>query len=154
MKTEPNIPGEIVLGDREFSVRRGFAVNVWLIAAALISALGDVIFSHAVWQWPAGWRLLILFAPFVAVALWVRCLVRWFRGMDELHRGITLTALLLAVSATLFYFLLWFRLEVTGLSELIFGRRLGWGMGTVSFGILLFSIFYGFGHRILSRRFQ
>ena len=53
-------------------------------------------------------------APFAAILLWVRDLVRWIRGMDELHRRITLAAVLFAVSATFFFVMLWHRLEVAG----------------------------------------
>jgi hypothetical protein len=154
MNSQTNIPGEMVIGDREFSLQRSWKLNTWLVVAAAISALCDVIYSPVVRQWPVAWRLAVVLVPFVALALWVRSLARWIRGMDELQRRITISTFLFAVSGTLLYILLWFRLEVTGLFEAIIGQRLGWGMGTVSFGILTFSVIYGVGHRIFTRRYQ
>lgn len=155
MNAKPNVPGEAVIGDREFSLRKSWSVNVWLCVAALTSALCDVVYSPVVRQWPMALRLAIVAVEFGAVLLWVRRLAFWIRGMDEMHRRLTLTTFLFSVSATLLFFLLWFRLEVGGFFEAILGQRLGWGMGTVSFGILMHSIFYGLGHcLIFNRRYQ
>lgn len=155
MNNKPNIPGEIVLADKEFSLPKAWKVNVWLFVATLTSALADVIYSHALRQWSIGWRVAILLFEFAAVLLWVRRLGEWIRGMDEMHRQVTLATFMFSVSATLLFTLLWLRLEVGDFFEAIVGARLGFGMGTLSFAILMHSIFYGVGHyAIFNRRFK
>jgi hypothetical protein len=150
-----NIPGEIVIADQEFSLRKAWMVNAWLFVAALTSALSDVIYSQALRQWPVGLRLGILLFEYAAVLLWVRRLARWIRGMDEMHRQVTLATLLFSVSATLIFTLLWLRLEVGGFFEALIGAHTGFGMGTLSFAILGHSIFYGIGHYLIfNRRFK
>jgi hypothetical protein len=100
MNNKPNIPGEIFLGEKEYSWRADWKVNGWLFVATLISCFSDIIFHHAVWQWPLGYRVCIVLAQFLAILLWARSLTRWIRGMDELHRRITTSAVLFAISAT------------------------------------------------------
>jgi hypothetical protein len=152
MNTQPNIPGEIVIADREFSLRKAWDVNGWLGVAALTSALSDVVYSPALRQWPVGWRLAILLFEYAAVLLWVRRLAVWIRGMDEMHRQITLATLLFSVGSTLLFTLLWLRLEVGGFFEALAGGRTGFGMGTLGFAILVHSVFFGLGHYLIFNR--
>ncbi len=152
MNKQPNIPGEIVIADQEFSLPKAWKVNAWLFVAALTSALSDVIYSQALRQWPIGVRLAILIFEYGAVVLWVRRLVVWIHGMDEMHRQVTLATFLFSVSATLIFTLLWLRLEVGGFFEALVGARTGFGMGTLSFAILVHSIFYEIGHYLIFNR--
>jgi len=155
MHTKPNIPGEIVIADQEFSLPKAWRVNAWLGVAALTSALSDVIYSAEIRQWPVGLRLAILLFEYAAVLLWVRRLAVWIRGMDEMHRQVTLATFLFSVSATLLFTLLWLRLEVGGFFESLIGARTGFGMGTLSFAILAHSVFFGLGHYLIfNRRFK
>ncbi len=155
MNTKPNIPGEIVIADQEFSLKKAWNVNAWLFAAALTSALSDVIYSAELRHWPVVGRLAVLIFEYAAVLLWVRRLVKWIRGMDEMHRQMTLATFLFSVTATLLFTLLWLRLEVGDFFEALFGCRTGFGMGTLSFAILVHSIFYGVGHfLIFNRRYK
>jgi len=152
MNTKPNIPGEVVIADREFSLAKAWNVNAWLCVAALTSALGDVVYSAELRQWPAGVRLGILLFEYAALLLWVRRLVIWVRGMDEMHRQTTLATFIFSVTATLLFTLLWLRLEVGGFFEAFLGGRTGFGMGTLSFAILVHSFFFGLGHRFIFNR--
>ena len=155
MNTKPNVPGEIVIADREFSLLKAWNVNAWLFVAALTSALSDVIYSAELRHWPVVCRLSVLIFEFAAVLLWVRRLARWIRGMDEMHRQMTLATFLFSVTATLLFTLLWLRLEVGDFFEALFGGRTGFGMGTLSFAILIHSVFYGVGHfLIFNRRYK
>jgi len=120
MNNRPNIPNEIYWG-KEYSWRMDQKVNGWLIAATIISAFADVMFPHLVRQWPLGWRIGIVLAEFIALALWARALTLWIRGMDELHRGITTSAILSAIGATFFFLMLWHRLDRAGLFNVVFG---------------------------------
>ena len=120
--------------------------------AALTSALSDVIYSAELRHWPMAGRLAVFIFEYAAVLLWVRRLVKWIRGMDEMHRQMTLATLLFSVTSTLLFTLFWLRLEVGGFFEAIIGCRTGFGMGTLSFAILFHSIFYGVGHLLIFNR--
>jgi hypothetical protein len=127
MNTKPNIPDEIFLGGSKlYSWRTDLQANGWLMVAILISAASEIIFSHRVRRLDITLRTLIALAPFLVLLLWMRNLAQWIRCMDELHRRITLAAVLFAVSATFFFVMLWHRLEVAGFFEAICPGRKGW----------------------------
>src|SRR5258708_136927 len=120
MNNKPNIPGEIFLGEKEYSWRKDWQVNGWLFVATLISAFSDIIYGSVVKQWPEVWRVMLVLGQFAAILLWARNLIHWVRGMDELHRRITTTAILFATNATFFVLMLWHRLEAAGLFASLF----------------------------------
>src|SRR5882724_9006376 len=105
---------------KEYSWRMDSKVNGWLALAAVISSLADILFAHTVKQWPLEARVGVVFAEFLALALWARSMTRWIRGMDEMHRRITTSVMLAAVGATFFFMLLWHRLDREGLFNAIF----------------------------------
>ena len=158
MNTKPNVPDEIWLGKKEYSARTDWRVNGWLFVAAIISGVSDIVFPHVVRQWPVAARALIALIPFVALLLWVRSLTRWIRGMDELHRRITVAATFFSVSATFFFVVLWHRLERAGVFQAIFPRgddsAVGWDIGTVGHIFLLMTFCYFLSYRIFNRRYQ
>ena len=157
MNAKPNVPGEIFLGEKEYSWRADWRVNGWLFVATIISALADVMFPHVVRQWPLGGRAAIVVAEFLAIALWAHGLTRWIRGMDELHRRITTSAVLFSVSATFFFLMLWHRLERAGLFDAILpGSKtgVGWDICTVGHGFLLLTLFYFAGFSFFNRRYK
>src|SRR5262245_61316272 len=122
MNNKPNVPGEIFLGEKEYSWRSDWKVNGWLFVATLISAFADIMFPHIVRQWPLGLRVSVVFAEFFAIALWARALVRWIRGMDEMHRRITASAVMFSLGSTFFFLMLWHRLDAAGLFIAAFGQ--------------------------------
>lgn len=157
MNKQLNIPGEIFLGEKSYSWRADWRVNGWLFVATLISAFGDIIFHHAVWQWPLAGRVALELAQFLALALWGRNLIRWIRGMDELHRQIVTAAVLFAVGATFFVLLLWHRLDVVGFFNAVFGQPKSggsWDICTVGHGFLVLTLFYFLGYAIFNRRYK
>jgi hypothetical protein len=157
MNIKPNVPGEIFMGEKEYSWRADWNVNGWLFVATIISALCDVMFPHAVRQWPLGWRISVVCAEFLAIALWARSLTLWIRGMDEMHRRITVSAVLFAVSATFFFAMLWHRLDRAGLFDAIFPKPKnggGWDICTVGHEFLLLTLFYFIGHGVFNRRYK
>lgn len=157
MNEKVNVPGGIFLGNKEYSLRMDWQVNGWLFLATLISAFCDIIFAQAVRQWPLGWRIGIVLAEFSAIALWARSLVRWIRGMDEMHSRITITSVLFAVSATFFFVMLWHRLDAAGLFNAIFptpGNGGSWDIATVGHAFLLLTLFYFIGHTFFNRRYK
>src|SRR3954470_6805691 len=114
MDKKPNVPGEICLGEKEHSWRIDWQGNSWAFVAKLISAFSDIVFANVVRQWPLEMRVSVVIVEFFAVGLWVRSLVRWIRGMDEMHRRITVAAILFAISAAFFFLMLWRRLDAAG----------------------------------------
>jgi hypothetical protein len=157
MNIKPNVPGEIFMGEKEYSWRADWKVNGWLFVATLISAFADIIFAHIVRQWPLGWRVGIVCAEFAAIALWARSLTHWICGMDEMHRRITTSAVLFAVSATFFFIMLWHRLDRAGLFDAIFPKPKaggGWDICTVGHEFLLLTLFYFLGHTVFNRRYK
>jgi cytosine/uracil/thiamine/allantoin permease len=157
MNSKPNVPGDIFMGEKEYSWRKDWNVNGWLFVATIISALCDVMFPQVTRQWPLGWRIGVVCAEFAAIALWARALTVWIRGMDEMHRRITISAVLFAVSATFFFAMLWHRLDHAGLFAAIFPKPKnggGWDICTVGHEFLLLTLFYFVGHGIFNRRYK
>jgi hypothetical protein len=154
----PNSPDQIWLGKPEYSWRADWTVNGWLFAAALLSGAGDIAFPHIIRQWPVVLQTLVALLPFVAILLWVRSLSGWIRGMDELHRRITLSAVLFAVSASFFVVMLWQGLHRAGLFQAIgpLGKNgaASWDITTVGHVFLILTFFYMFGHSTFNRRYQ
>src|SRR5260221_8146291 len=152
MNTKPNIPGEIFLGEKEYSWRKDLQVSGWLIVATLISAFSDILYGSVVKQWPEAWRVTIVLAQFAAVLLWARNLTQWVRGMDELHRRITTIAILFATNATFFVLMLWHRLEATALFRSLFYSpkhpNASWDILTVTHAFLLLTFCYCVWHPI------
>jgi len=154
MNVKPNVPGEIFLGDKEYSWRMDWKVNGWLFVATIISALSDIMFPKAVSQWPLNGRAGLVLAQFLAISLWVQSLAKWIRGMDEMHRRITSSAVFFAVGATFFVMMFWHRLNAAGLFDAMAPGRLSWDIGTVGHGFLLMTLFYFFGFSIFNRRYR
>ena len=157
MSAKLNVPGEIFMGNKEYSWRMDWRVNGWLFVAALISGLADIVFRHATSHLPLATRAGIQAMEFFAIALWARSLVRWIGGMDEMHRRITLSAILFAVSATFFVLMLWHRLDAEGFFNVIFGvpkTGTSWDICTVCHGFLLMTLFYFLGHTVFNRRYR
>ena len=151
------VPDELIMFDRQFSWRTAWKVGRWLIAAFLLSALADVIFGQRVSRWPIEWRMAILGAEFLGIAIGIRSVRQWIGGMDELHRRFTLSILFFAVSATFLFLLLWLRLERMGFFHAVFGPPFSnnsWGIYSVAHVVLLFGGFYGLGYLILTRRYR
>lgn len=157
MNTKPNVPAEIFMGEKEYSWRKDWSVNGWLFVAAIISAFCDVMFPQMTRQWPLEVRVGIVCAEFAAIALWVRSLTLWIRGMDEMHRRITTMSVLFAVSATFFFAMLWHCLDRAGLFNAILPKPKaggGWDICTVGHEFLLLTLFYFIGQTIFNRRYK
>ena len=155
---KPNHPDEIVPGKTEYSIWADWKVNGWLIVATCISAFCDIIFRSRAQQWPVALKATVEIFSFLAILLWMRNLSRWIQCMDELHRRITLEAVLFTSSATFFVVMLWHRLDQAGVFSAIFPRGRGpaesWDIGTITHIYLLLTFFYFLGSRISTRRYQ
>lgn len=152
MNSKPNIPDEIDVRKGDYSFRADMKVNGWMFVALIISSASDVFFPDQIRACQLAWRVIIAVTPFLFILLWVRGLMRWTRGMDELHRRITLSVIVFAVSATFFVVALWHVLAKAGIWRTGF---LGIFDPTSVWVILsLMTAFYFHGYRIFNRRYQ
>ena len=158
MNSKPNIPDEIWLGKAEYSLWTDWKVNGWLFLAAIISGVCDILFPHQISQWPLGLRVVVAMVPFLALLLWVRSLARWIGGMDELHRRITLAAVLFTTGASFFVVMAWHRLDKAGVFQALFppGRNpdASWDIATVGHVFLLMTLFYFCSYAVFNRRYR
>ena len=157
MNAKPNNPDELILIDRQFSLRTAWKVCRWLFLAMAVSVLCDWIFPKEIKQWPFSWRIAVVLAEFVPILFWSRSVAKWIHGMDELQRRIAQASFLFAVSATLFFMLLWTRLDAASFFRTIFGPPFmnnTWGILSVADAYVLLSGFYGFGYLFFKRRYK
>jgi hypothetical protein len=152
MNNKPNIPDEIDFRKKDYSFRADMKVNGWMLVALLISCTSDVFFPDQIKTWHVAWRAIIAIAPFPFILLWVRDLTRWIRGMDELHRRITLTTIVFAVSTTLSVVALWHLLAKAGIWQTFF--RNFFDPNSIWVILSLMTAFYFHGYRIFNRRYQ
>ena len=158
MNKAPNTPDEIWLGKKDYSLWTDWKVNGWLFLATIISGICDILFPRQVGQWPLVLRAVVAVVPFLALLLWARSLAQWVRGMDELHRRITLAAILFTTSATFFFVMAWHRLDKAGVFQAIFpaGRNpdASWDIATVGHMFLLMTLFYFCSYAVFNRRYR
>src|SRR6185312_9190888 len=107
MNSKVNVPEQIEFGKEGYSWRMDWKVNGWLFVATIISGLCDILFHRVTQQWPLGVRVGIVLVEFLAITLWAGSLTRWIRGMDEMHRRVTVSAVLFSVGTTFFIMMLW-----------------------------------------------
>ena len=147
MNNKPSLPEEIEPG-RHYSFRADVKVNGWAYAAALTSFVGELFLLPQHKEWPTALRAVIAFAPLVASLLWVRSVVQWMRGMDELQRRITTASSLFATTTTLFVIAASHLLVIAGVLPVRFQATAGFVI------IWLVVCFYIVGRAIFNRRYQ
>jgi hypothetical protein len=155
MNTKPNFPEEIMFG-RHYSIRANIQANGWAFVAMLLSWAGDMLLSLPR-DWSVAQRAIIALVPLLFGLLWVRSFARWVRGMDEMHRRLSMEACLFATSMTLFVVTIWHVLDKAGAfqagSEMT-KLHLDSHFHTASFPISLVGALYFLGYAILNRRYQ
>jgi len=141
-------PDEVEPGSGQYSFGTDLRVNGWSWAAVLTSFLGEVLLLPHHKDWPTAWRTVIAIVPLIASLLWVRSVVQWTRGMDELQRRITTAASVFAAVATLFVVAASHLLVVAGAFPARFQVTAGFMI------IWLVVCFYLLGRRLFNRRYQ
>ena len=160
MSGKPNLPDALdcFTGKKTYSLRTDLAVNGWMYAALGLSGALDVFFRKDVASWPIALRLIAALAPFVMLLLWARQFSRWIRGVDELHRRITLAASLFATAATLLIASAWNRCAREGVFNVLLPSRLepheGWGISSLWIILAMLTALYLAGWKIFNRRYQ
>jgi len=119
MNDKLNVPEDIF--KFRYSWRDSFKAGAWwMMIAYLTDVPGAYLIAHHK-DWPIAWRIIIAALPLAASLLYVRGVVRWIHGMDELHRQITLSAFAFAAVTYLFLEAAWSLLaDRTGLFESVF----------------------------------
>lgn len=147
MNIKPNIPEELAPG-KNYSFRTEMKVNGWCWIAVITSFIGECWLLPHHEDWPVALRAIIALFPLVASLLWARSVMIWVRGMDELHRRITVAACLFATIATLFI--------IAGLYFLIMAHVISTKFqATAGFVVIwLVVCFYILGQSIFNRRYK
>jgi hypothetical protein len=155
MNNKPNLPEEIMFGP-SYSIRANLKANTWAFVAMLLSFVGDELLAwHSNWG-PAP-RAIIALVPLFVSLLWVQSFMRWVRGMDEMHRRLTVEACLFGTVVTLFVVTAWHLLAQAGVFQAgVLPVRLHFGSNfhTASFPISLVLAFYFLGYAIFNRRYK
>lgn len=157
MNSTPHVPDELIMFDKEFSLRTAWKACKWWLVAFCISAVFDMIFPEVKKQWPLAGRVAIVLAEFLALILFLLDATKFVRGMDELQRRIATAALFFSVIASFFFFLLWLRLEREGFFNAVFGPPVAngtWGISSVAHACFLIGGFYGLGFLIFKRHYK
>jgi hypothetical protein len=160
MNNKPNTPEVFGWGSR-YSWRDSLkAGGGWMMLAFLTDVPGAYLIAHHA-DWPLVLRTLIALLPMVASFLYVRGIMRWIRGMDELHRQITTSAFAFAAIAYLFLGVAWSQLvDRAGIFEAAFQlTRLQMlermPFSNCSFAISMTYILFGIGYtHIFNRRYE
>jgi len=167
MNNKPNIP-QVVLPGKNYSLLADMKINGWLFASWPIIFLSDLwLFNHE--DCPLMLRVIIALIPLAMCLLWIRGVARWIRGMDELHRRITLEACLFAITWTFFVITAWQHLKHEGILEAIFRSShsflgelaLGFNLAGLTeydfyypLAVSLLCSFFFLGHTIFNRHYK
>jgi len=167
MNDKLNIPEEMVPG-KNYSLWADIKVNGWILASWPVIFLGDLwLFVHENCTFLL--RVIIALIPLAMCLLWIRGVVRWIRGMDEMHRRLTLEACLFAITWTFFVVTAWQHLKHEGILDAVFKTShsscenlvLGFNFAGLTeydfcypLTILLLFSFYFLGFTIFNRRYK
>jgi hypothetical protein len=167
MNNKPNIP-EVMMPGKNYSLWADLKVNGWLMALWPAVFGGDLwLFNHD--DCSFMFRIVIALIPPVMCLLWIRSVTRWIRGMDELHRRITIDACLFAITWTFFVIATWLHLKHERILDAIFQspHSFFWALalrfnqvGITEYdfyyplALTLLVCFYFLGHFIFNRRYK
>jgi hypothetical protein len=111
---KPNVIENYIPHSGQYSLQKDLRLNAWLgVTVAVYLVVLFISKSHP--NWGAGLRATILLLPLLPALLYVRAWVTLVRGMDELQRGIQLSAFLFAALGTVFVSVVIATLNTAGL---------------------------------------
>jgi hypothetical protein len=158
MNTKPNLPEEIGLGKITMSWRgslnRGGAV--WMFLVYLTDVPGAYLLRHHE-GWPLAIKVAVVLIPIIASLLYLRGMVCWIRGMDELHQRLVLGSFLFATTAYVFLTITWPLLDRAGLFAALHWTKFHLDrmpFSNCTFAICLTYILAGAGYARLNRRYR
>ena len=124
---KPNLIENYIPHSGQYSLQKDLRLNAWL-AVTVAVYLGVLIMNKGHPNWSPGLRAFHLLLPVLPALLYIRAWVRVVRGMDELQRGIQLTAFLFAALGTVVISMIISTLNAAGL-DLGVMLRSGLGIG-------------------------
>ena len=150
----PNLPEEATQASWR-SLKGGGA---WLILAMLAELVcGYFLHQHS--EWSSVWRATISLVPLVLGGLYIRSVLRWVAGMDELQRRLMLNSFLFATIAYLAFSAFWLTLDRSGALAALASatqvhlERIDFRSCALILGLT--HVFWGFGYtQVFSRRFR
>ena len=152
MNNKPNIP--------EDTARSWKAGGHWLMLVFVTDIPGAYLIEHHK-DWPILLPIIIALLPLAASLFYIRAIVRWIRGMDEMHRQITQASYGFAMVTYLVLTGAWSLLaDRAGILENVFHlTRLGtlqrMPFSNVTLITALIYVLYGIGYtHIFNRRFK
>jgi hypothetical protein len=159
MNDKPNLPEEIGFGKPHLwgswrgSLKGGAA---WMFVVYLTDIPGGWL-TQQHQNWPLALRLLIALLPLAASLFYVRGIAKWIRGMDELHRRVTLGAFLFGTTLYLLFNAGWPLLVRAGVFSALNLTR--WHLDQLpfyncTFTICLTYLFSGLGYAFFNRRYK
>jgi hypothetical protein len=157
MTTKLNQPEDIGISPRACFRDSFKAGAAWMILVYLTDIPGLYVLSHHA-SWPLALRCVITLVPLLFAFQYVRSIARWIRGMDELHRALSVESFAFATVAYLFIATAWFLFGHAGLwnaisdSTNVHLERIPWNDCT--FIICMIHVLFGIGYSIFKRRFQ
>lgn len=159
MNAQPNLPEDIGFGKMNLwgSCRGSLKAGaVWMFAVYLTDIPGEWLIRHHP-DWPLALRALIALLPLVASVLYVRGIVQWIRGMDELDQRVTLGAFLFGVTLYLVLSAGWALLIRGGVFTALDLTR--WHLERIPFNDCTFILcmtylFAGLGYSLCNRRYK
>lgn len=152
----PNTPGDFWLS-REYSPKKDLTVNATMLIAVLIAAGTDILFRQRFSQVSLPVRSILAALPFALLLFWIGSLRRWIGGMDEMHRRIAISSSCFAVVCTLWFLMLWHRLDKAGLFQSLFAPgkpNANFDILTISHAFLLLVLFYAIGYSRYNREYR
>jgi hypothetical protein len=155
MNDKPNLPEEIMFGP-SYSLRANVKANTRAFVAMILAWAGDRLLSLPR-EWGVAQRAIIALVPLLVGLFWVRSFARWVRGMDEMHRWLSVEACLFATGVTLFVIATWHILDKAGVFQAgshLARLHLDSHFHTASFPISLVLGFYFLGYVQISRRYK
>ena len=147
--SEPILPESVQPG-KHYSFRADLKLNTWAFVALLVSAIARWLLRHHP-EWGALLQSAVALSPLIPSLFYVRSIVRWIGGMDELQRRIQLEAALFATIGTVLITTAIGLLEGNGL--LFSSGRLQHGLGWEgTFAVIIF--LYVLGNIVVNRRYR
>jgi hypothetical protein len=97
---KPNTMESVMPFSGQYSFKKDLKLSLWCAVAAATYLLSRKLLQHYP-DWNDSWSLIVSLTPLIPALLFVRSLVRFFRGLDELQRRIQLQFWLFAATGTL-----------------------------------------------------
>jgi len=128
----------------QYSFKRDMKLSVWILVTAVTYGVTVYLLGRGI-EWGSWERMLLRLIPLLPLGLWLRDLMGFLRGLDELQRNLQIKVWLFAALGTL--------VVVTGANVLI---ESGFSVDSVGLAgaICWLVVFWGVGSAVATRRYR